>query len=63
MLDGEFWARILRSSARYPSEQHVLRAQLRHAGLACDPPPGGQDPAGVPSESASSSTRRLGKAG
>ena len=63
MLDGEIWASVLRWSARYPSEQDVLRAQLRHAGLASDPSPGWQDPDRVPSEILNSSATHPGKAG
>ncbi len=44
LADGKEWARILRWSAQCRSEQGLLRAQLRRAGLATDPPSGWRDP-------------------
>ncbi len=44
LYDGAFWAQIIHWSLQYPSEQDVLRAQLIHAGLPVDPPPGWKDP-------------------
>jgi hypothetical protein len=44
LLDGRLYSRTVEWDARYPSEQVVLRAQLVHAGLRTDPPPGWKDP-------------------
>ena len=44
LLDGRLYSRTVAWDARYPSEQAVLRAQLVHAGLRSDPPPGWRDP-------------------
>jgi hypothetical protein len=44
LFDGDFSARIVRWSSKYPSEQEVLQAQLTHVGLNPNPPPGWKDP-------------------
>ena len=44
LLDGRVFIRTVQWDARYRSEQAVLRAQLFHAGLRVDPPPGWKDP-------------------
>ena len=42
-MDGRYAVRIMQWDAQYAREQDVLRAQLVHAGLRPDPPPGWTD--------------------
>ena len=44
VVDGRYFERLARWDAAFASESEVLRAQLLHAGLRADPPPGWQDP-------------------